>query len=60
MENLKELSSIEINNINGGGPIFEGIAWVMGWLEGYGERLAATKDSNWDEVDWEKMRAKFE
>lgn len=60
MENLKELSSIEINNINGGGPIFEGIAWIMGFIDGYGHRYAASIETDWNDVDWEKMRAKFE
>jgi len=60
MEKLAELSCIEIKKINGGGPIFEGIAWIFGWLDGYGQRYAASIETDWNDVDWEKMRSLYE
>lgn len=51
-----------MNEINGGGPVFEGIAWALGVIHGALQRFAASIEieNDYDDVDWEKMRSKFE
>lgn len=59
MNNLDRLSIIELEeyqlkNIGGGGPIFEAIAWIYGYVQGVQERNARNMD--WNDVDWDKMQ----
>ena len=62
MKKIKKLSLSEMNEINGGGPVFEGIAWALGVIHGALQRFAASIEieNDYDDVDWEKMRSKFE
>jgi hypothetical protein len=52
--NVFELDKHQLKKIEGGGPIFEGIAWLYGFAHGALERNAQSRD--WDDVDWERKQ----
>lgn len=61
MKDLQELNSLELQQIQGGGPISDWVACkVRGFINMIKDTMTVSEDFDYDSVDWEKMRVLYE